>query len=169
MRTMESEKTMERIGIYPGTFDPVTNGHLDIIARASGLFDRIIFAVASENYKTPLFTMEERIELIREAVASLPNVEVESFDGLLADFYQKKNASAVIRGLRAISDFEREFQMALMNKQVLPDLETIFFMTAAQYQYVSSSIVKNFACYGKNVDSLVPPNVSRALQEKYQK
>ncbi len=160
---------MERIAICPGTFDPVTNGHLDIVERAAGIFDQVIVAVAAENYKSPLFTLDERIHLLKENISHLANVEVEGFHGLLVDYCQEKNAHVVVRGLRAISDFEREFQMALMNKEVLSSIETVFFMTAAQYQYVSSSIVKNFATFGSNLDSLVPCNVAEALQAKYSK
>ncbi len=158
---------MKRIAVYPGTFDPVTNGHLDIGNRAASLFDELIFAVAVENYKNTLFNLQERISLIQQATAHLPNVSVEGFDGLLVDYCQKKNATVVVRGLRAISDFEREFQMALMNKEVLPEVETVFFMTTAQYQYVSSSIIKSFAVYGSHLSALVPPNVEAALNEKY--
>jgi len=160
---------MERIAICPGTFDPVTNGHLDIVERAAGIFDKLIVAVAAENYKAPLFTLDERIHLLKETTSHLENVEVEGFHGLLVDYCQEKNSHVVVRGLRAISDFEREFQMALMNKEVLSSIETVFFMTAAQYQYVSSSIVKNFAAFGSNLDSLVPCNVAEALQKKYSK
>ena len=159
---------MIRTAIYPGTFDPVTNGHLDIIERAANLFDKVIVGVADENYKNPLFNLEERVELLRKVTKDIPNVEIKGFHGLLMEFCQQEKAGTVIRGLRAMSDFEREFQMALMNKEVVPEIETIFLMTASNYQFVSSSMIKNFASLGSIVTGLVPSVVEEALREKYQ-
>ncbi|MDD2568113.1 MAG: pantetheine-phosphate adenylyltransferase [Clostridia bacterium] len=156
-----------RTAIYPGTFDPVTNGHLDIIERAARLFDKVIVAIADENYKNNLFNMEERLELMRKVTANIPNVEVKPFHGLLVNFCVEEKAGTVIRGLRAMSDFEREFQMALMNKEVLPEVETIFLMTASKYQFVSSSMIKNFASLDSIVTGLVPSVVEEALEKKY--
>jgi pantetheine-phosphate adenylyltransferase len=158
---------MIRTAIYPGTFDPVTNGHLDIIERAARLFDKVIVAIADENYKNNLFNMEERLELMRKVTANIPNVEVKPFHGLLVNFCVEEKAGTVIRGLRAMSDFEREFQMALMNKEVLPEVETIFLMTASKYQFVSSSMIKNFASLDSIVTGLVPSVVEEALEKKY--
>ena len=158
---------MIRTAIYPGTFDPVTNGHLDIIERAARLFDKVIVAIADENYKNNLFNMEERLELMRKVTANMPNVEVKPFHGLLVNFCVEEKAGTVIRGLRAMSDFEREFQMALMNKEVLPEVETIFLMTASKYQFVSSSMIKNFASLDSIVTGLVPSVVEEALEKKY--
>ena len=158
---------MSRIAIYPGTFDPVTNGHLDIVVRAAHLFDKVIIGVAEENYKNTLFNPQERYELMCKVTERIPNVEVKGFNGLLMNFCLAQKAGTVIRGLRAMSDFEREFQMALMNKEVVPEVETIFLMTASKYQFVSSSMIKNFASLNCIVTDLVPPVVEEALQKKY--
>lgn len=157
-----------RIAIYPGTFDPVTNGHLDILYRSSTLFDRVIVAVAKENYKNTLFTLEERAELLNKVIGDMPNVEVEVFSGLLVDYVKSKGACAIIRGLRAVSDFDYEFQVALMNKKLYNDAETVFLTTDTKYSFLSSSIVKKVASLGGCVKGLVPEEVEEALKKKYQ-
>ncbi|GAW91155.1 pantetheine-phosphate adenylyltransferase [Calderihabitans maritimus] len=156
-----------RIAVYPGTFDPVTNGHLDIIQRASKLFDRVIIAVAYDNYKNNLFSHAERIELLKKVTQNYPNVEVEGFKGLLANFVKKKGANIIIRGLRAISDFEYEFQLSMMNKKLAEEVETLFLMTAGEYSFLSSSIIKQVASLGGCIKGLVPPEVAEALYDKY--
>lgn len=155
-----------KITIYPGSFDPVHNGHLDVIERAAKLCDKVIVAVAVNREKTGLFSMEERVELIEKATESIPGVVVESFEGLLVNFFQQENADAVVRGIRAISDFEYEFQMALMNRNLDDDLETIFVIPSQENIYLSSRIVKEVAHLGGNIDSFVPPIVKEALQKK---
>ncbi len=158
----------QRVAIYPGTFDPITNGHIDIICRASKLFDRLIVAVAYNPGKGPLFTVEERVEMITESLKdySLTNVEVDSFSVLLTHYAKSKKATTVIRGLRAVSDFEYEFQMALMNRKLCKDVETVFMMPSESYTYLSSRIVKEIALYGGNVRCLVPPLVADRLEDK---
>lgn len=158
---------MMRRAIYPGSFDPVTNGHLDVIHRASRLFDEVIVAVAVNDAKTGLFTFEERAELIREATASEGNIRVTHFEGLLVNFARSHGAQAVIRGLRAVSDFEYEFQMALMNRKLEPEIETLFLMPREEYTYLSSRLVKEIARLGGNVEAFVPDSVIRALGAKY--
>jgi pantetheine-phosphate adenylyltransferase len=155
-----------RICIYPGTFDPVTNGHLDVLARAARMFDRIIVAVASNPGKAPLFTVAERMRLITENLSALPNVEVGHFDGLLVEYARQHGAVAIIRGLRALSDFEFEFQMALMNRHLDSDIETIFVMTKDAYSYTSSRLVKQVSAFGADIAPFVPPNVAAALQHR---
>ena len=150
--------------IYPGTFDPVTYGHLDVLARAAKLFDRVTVAVALSSTKHALFSAEQRVELIRGNIGKLPNVEVVSFDGLLVDFARKQKADAIIRGLRALSDFEFEFNMALMNRHLEPKVETIFVMPNEAYSYTSSSLVKQIAKLGGDVTKFVPANVVKALK-----
>ncbi|MCG0274658.1 MAG: pantetheine-phosphate adenylyltransferase [Thermosediminibacteraceae bacterium] len=155
------------VAIYPGSFDPITNGHLDIIERSSRLFDRLIVAVLKNPNKKSLFTVEERIEMIKGAVSHIKNVEVDHFSGLLVDFARKKNAKIIVKGLRAVSDFEYELQMALMNKKLYGELETIFIMTNTKYSFLSSSIVKEVASLGGCVKDLVPPVVEEKLREKF--
>ncbi|KAB2925341.1 MAG: pantetheine-phosphate adenylyltransferase [Bacteroidetes bacterium] len=157
-----------RTAIYPGTFDPVTRGHLDIIARAAQMFDRVVVTVAVNSAKSPMFTTDERLTLVRAAVkeARLPNVTAEAFSGLLVNFARKKKASALIRGLRAVSDFEYEFQMALMNRKLAPKITTVFLMPHEKYTYLNSSIVREVARLGGDVTDLVPAAVARALQQK---
>ncbi len=155
-----------RIAVYPGTFDPVTNGHIHIVERSCKLFDQVIIAVATETYKCNLFTLEERILMIEASISHLPNVVVESFSGLLANFANEKNAVALIRGLRAVSDFEYEMQMAAMNKHLNYDLETVFLMTSGKYSFLSSSIIKQVALIGGNVEGLVPPIVIEYIKKK---
>ena len=149
---------MRNIAVYPGSFDPVTNGHLDIIKRASKIFEKVYVAILTNSSKSPMFTVEERMEMIRQCVKAkgLTNVEVCTFDGLLVDFVAEKNANVIIKGLRAVSDFEYEFQMALMNHKLSKDIETLFMMTSAKYQYLSSSIVKEVGRHGGCLDGLVP-------------
>jgi pantetheine-phosphate adenylyltransferase len=152
-----------RTAIYPGSFDPLTNGHLDVIQRATKLFDRVVVAVAKSDAKQPLFTLEERVELVKTAVRHLPNVEADAFDVLLVDYVEQRGAQAVIRGLRAVSDFEFEFQMALMNRKLNERIETIFMMPKDTYTFLSSRIVKEIARLGGDVSSFVPPHVVDAL------
>ncbi len=153
--------------IYPGTFDPVTFGHLDVLKRAARLFDQVTMAVADNPGKGPLFSVEDRLELLRETTQDLPNVKVTSFNGLLVDFAEAQNAGAIIRGLRALSDFEFEFNMALMNRHQKPTIETIFVMPNETYSYTSSHLVKQVAKYGGDVSHFVPANVAGALRAKY--
>jgi len=154
--------------IYPGTFDPVTYGHLDIIKRASRIFDEVIVAIARSDRKNPFFSLEERYDMLKKAIEeeNLQNVEVDTFDCLLVDYAVKKGASVIVRGLRAVSDFEYEFQMALMNRKLNYMLETVFLMPSEQLTYVSSKIVKEIASFGGNVNCLVPTFVAERLKEK---
>jgi len=153
--------------VYPGSFDPVTNGHLDIMERAANLFDEVVVAVLKNPNKNPLFSVEERIEILREVTGHLPNVQIDSFDGLLIDYARQQEAKAVVRGLRAVSDFEFEFQVALANRKLSEDVETVFLMTSNQYSFLSSSIVKEIASLGGCVKGLVPPKVEKKLRKKY--
>ena len=153
--------------LTPGTFDPITSGHLDVIARASQLMDEVIVAVADSQKKGPLFTLEERVELVRQATAHLLNVRVEPFKGLLVDFAKELDATVVVKGLRAITDFEYEFQMTAMNYQLSPQLETLFIMSPPQYMYLSSSIVREISKMGGDIEQFVPPCVYEALKKKY--
>lgn len=156
-----------RICVYPGSFDPITNGHIDIIERASYLFDKLIVGVLINTSKSPLFTVEERISLIKESCSHIKNVEVDSFEGLLIDFMKKKKATTIIKGLRAVSDFEYEFQMALMNRKLSSEIETIFMMTNSKYSYLSSSLVKEVAKFGGCVKGLIPSVVENEFKNKY--
>jgi pantetheine-phosphate adenylyltransferase len=158
---------MGKIAIYPGTFDPLTNGHLDVIKRASRLFDKLIVAVACNERKTPLFTVEQRMAMIRQAVKGLPGVSVDSFSDLLVDYAGRKKIKAVIRGLRVISDFEYEFQMALMNRKLSPAMETVFLMPSEQYTYLNSGLVREIARLGGDIRELVPANVAKQLKEMF--
>jgi pantetheine-phosphate adenylyltransferase len=157
----------QRIAVYPGSFDPVTNGHLDVIRRAAGIFDKVIVGVGLNAGKSPLFTAEERVSLIEAAVSDLGNVEVESFDGMLVAFAKQHGASVLVKGLRAISDFEYEFQMALANRHLDPTVETMFLMTSAEYQFLSSSIVKEMVRVGGDCSPLVPSVVMTALRHRF--
>ena len=157
---------MNITAIYPGTFDPVTNGHCDLIERAARLFDTVIVAVAANPKKVPLFTLEERVSLAQQALAKLPNVEVCGFDTLLADYAQRRGAKVILRGLRAVSDFEFEFQMAGMNRQLAPDIETLFLTPAEKYTYISSSLVKEVAALGGDISGFVHPVVGAALSNR---
>lgn len=154
------------VALYPGSFDPVTFGHLDIIERAAGTFDRLIVAVGRNSTKSPLFTTDERVELLRTCCLRWPNVTVMPFEGLLVFFARQQGAQVIVKGLRAVSDFEYEFQMALANRQQAPDIETLFMMTSAEHSYLSSSIVKEVARLGGDVTHLVPPPVEQALRDK---
>ncbi len=153
--------------LYPGSFDPITNGHLDVVARAARLFDEVIVAVAHNDSKQALFSIEERVELLRESTAHLKNVQVTSFEGLLVDFARAQQARAVIRGLRAVSDFEFEFQMALMNRSLEPELEALFLMPCEEYSYISSRMVKEVARLGGAVSRFVPECVEAALSARF--
>lgn len=153
--------------IYPGSFDPITNGHMDIIKRSSKLFDRLIVGVLVNTSKQPLFSAEERIRHIKDSCSHLDNVEVDSFEGLLIDFMKEKKAEIIIKGLRAVSDFEYEFQMALMNKKLDSRIETIFMMTSSEYSYLSSSLVKEVAKFGGCIKGLVPKAIEKEIFKKY--
>jgi pantetheine-phosphate adenylyltransferase len=155
---------MKPHAIYPGTFDPVTNGHMDIVRRCHSLFERVTVAIAINRGKTPLFPLEERLEMLRESFSAVDFVRVETFEGLLVDFAKARGAQAIIRGLRAVSDFEYELQMALMNRRLANDIETVFLMPSEEYTYLSSSIVKAVALAGGDIAALVPPPVQKRLE-----
>ncbi len=157
---------MARRAIYPGSFDPLTNGHMAIIQRGLKLFDRLVVAVANNPQKSPMFSVDERRTLIRAAIGDDPRVEVDSFDGLLTDYARSKGIPTVLRGLRAVSDFEYEFQLANMNKKLLPEFESVFVMTGEDYFFVSARLVREVATFGGNLDGLVPQNVLEALHRK---
>lgn len=158
---------MKKLAIYPGTFDPITFGHLDVIQRASELFDIVIVAVLENASKKPLFSKEERVEMIKHSIQGLTNVEVDVFDGLLVEYAKKKGAIAIIRGLRAVSDFEYEFQMALMNRKISNGITTVFLMPHEKYTYLNSTIVRELARLKVNVSDFVPPFVAEKLKEKF--
>ena len=164
---MEQRHT-PRLAVYPGSFDPLTNGHVDIIERGARLFDRIVIALLINRDKAPLFSIEERLVLTREVFRTQPNVEVDTFDGLLVDYARRRRANVIVRGLRAISDFEYELQMALMNRRLSDDIETVFMMPAEPYTYVSSRLVKEVFALGGSVAGLVPGIVEARLAAKYQ-
>ncbi|MGC2638268.1 MAG: pantetheine-phosphate adenylyltransferase [Acidobacteriaceae bacterium] len=152
--------------IYPGSFDPLTNGHLDLIARAAKIFDHLVVAILRNDAKNPLFTVEERVAMLSEGITEFDNVSVSTFDGLLVEFAREQRAHAVVRGIRAISDYEYEFQMAMMNRRLSPELETIFLMPDAKYSFVSSRLVKDVFRLGGSVDGLVPKFVVERLKDK---
>jgi len=156
------------IAIYPGSFDPITNGHLDIATRAAKLFDKLVIGVYDTPDKHLLFTTKERVELVKKSITSLPNVEVEAFPGLVVDFARKIGAQAMVRGLRMSADFDREFDMAMMNKKLYPELELVCLMATLQYQFLSSSLLKEAANLGGNINDLVPESVAIALRKKVQ-
>lgn len=156
---------MPEVAVYPGTFDPITNGHVDIVRRALHLFDRVILAVADNVRKAPLFSVEERARMIRASVGEDPRIEVDSFSGLLVDYARRRGARAIIRGLRAIADFEYEFQLAHMNRHLAPDVETVFLMTSEESFYVSSSLVKEVATMGGDITRIAPPAVVEAFKQ----
>ena len=156
-----------RTAICPGSFDPDTMGHLDIIGRASLIFDKLIVAVSRNPIKNPLFTIEERLEMLKEVLSPYHNVEIDSFDGLTVNYAIKYKAIAVVRGLRVISDFENEFRMALTNKKIACHIETVFLMTRAEYSFISSTTVKEVAAFGGSVRSLVPPQVEQRLKDRF--
>lgn len=158
---------MERIAIYPGSFDPVTNGHLDILERGLKLFDKIILAILTNPKKKFLFTLPQRIEMLEESIKEFSNVKIDTFDGLTVDFAARCKAQGILRGLRAMSDFEYEFQMALMNRRLNREVQTVFLMTGLRWIYTSSSIIKEAAQFGGNIKGMVPPVVEQKIKEKY--
>lgn len=157
---------MSTLAVYPGSFDPLTNGHVDIITRGARLFDRIIVAILVNAEKAPLFTMEERVEIAKTVFKERRNVEIDTFDGLLVDYVERRKADVIVRGLRAVSDFEFEFQMALMNRRLKPAIETVFMMPAEQYTYISSRLIKEVFALGGRVHGLVPDMVEAQLRGK---
>ncbi|MDA8146158.1 MAG: pantetheine-phosphate adenylyltransferase [Thermaerobacter sp.] len=157
----------EVVALYPGTFDPVTNGHLDVIERAAPLFGRLVVTVFRNSGKRPLFSAVERVDMLREVTAHLENVEVDSFEGLTVDYARRRGARVLVRGLRAVLEFDYEFQMALMNKTLAENLETVFILTSSQYSYLSSTIIKELASYGAPLTGLVPPSVEERLRQKF--
>jgi pantetheine-phosphate adenylyltransferase len=156
-----------KIAVYPGSFDPITNGHLDVLKRALKIFDKVFIAVGENPRKKTLFTVKERVDMLKAATKGMKNVQVEHFNGLLLKYAKKKSASAVVRGLRAVSDFENELQLALMNRKINPGIETIFIMTRGMYCYLSASIVKEAASMGGSLRGMVPPIVGKKLRQKY--
>jgi len=161
-----SEKPSHVIAIYPGSFDPITNGHLDLIQRGAKMFDRLIVSILRNDAKQPLFSVEERMEMLREVLHVYPNVAVESFDGLLVDYASARGATVLLRGIRAISDYEYELQMALMNRRLQPDIETVFMMANEAYSFISSRLVKQVFSLGGNIAGLVPPSVEERLNRR---
>jgi pantetheine-phosphate adenylyltransferase len=157
------------LAVYPGSFDPLTNGHVDIIERGTHLFDTIVVAILVNVDKSPLFTMQERVDIVREVFKGRPNVEVDTFEGLLVDYVARRKADVIVRGLRALSDFETEFQMALMNRRLSPHVETVFMMPAEQYTYISSRLIKEVFALGGRVHGLVPDMVEDRLRVKLRK
>lgn len=157
-----------RIAVYPGSFDPITEGHLDIIRRASAIYDEIIVGVLNNSAKKPIFTAEERAEMIREATADIPNAKVSVFSGLLVDFAKQNKATVIVKGLRTVSDFEYEFQMALLNKALNPEYETVFLMTNTKYSYISSSMVKEVAKYHGKLEGLVPKQIITKVKGRFE-
>jgi pantetheine-phosphate adenylyltransferase len=158
---------MPDIAVYPGSFDPITNGHVDLIQRALKIFDRLIVAVATNAFKKSLFTIEERMEMIRVSLADYPMVSIDSFDGLLVKYATRQKARAILRGLRAVTDFEYEFQLAMMNRRLEPEIETVFLMTGLRWVFLSSSILKEAAVHGGDIAGMVPEIVFQKLQEKF--
>lgn len=158
---------MQKVAIYPGSFDPVTNGHLDILERGLNIFDKIIVAIMHNPVKEYLFTVEERFEMLSLTLKNLKNVEIDTFDGLLVDYAAKRKAQAILRGMRAVSDFEYEFQMALMNRRLNRDIQTVFLMTGLRWIFTSSSIIKEAAQFGGNIEGMVSPSVNQKIKEKF--
>ncbi len=157
------------IAVYPGTFDPITNGHVDLVHRASRLFDQVVIGIAASDRKNPLFSLDERIVLAQEVLSEWNNVRVEGFDSLLIDFVHEQNANAIVRGLRAVSDFEYEFQLASMNRHLAPDVESVFLTPAEQHAFISSSLVKEVSALGGDISGFVPERVALALNAKHKK
>ena len=160
---------MSVTAIYPGTFDPPTNGHVDLIQRGAKLFDHLTVAILNNREKNPLFTVEERVEMLKEVTGTLANVSIATFEGLMVEFARRQGASAVLRGIRAISDYEYEFQMALMNRRLAPEIETVFLQPAGRYSFVSSRMLKEVFSFGGDVTGLVPPNVLKRLRGRISK
>ena len=159
----------KKIAVYPGTFDPITNGHCDVVWRGLKLFDEIIVAIAKNGSKDPLFTVEERLDMVRKTFQDVPNIEVDSFDGLLVDYVVNRGADTILRGLRAVSDFEYEFQLGLMNRKLNKDVQTVFLMTGLRWIFISSSIIKEAARFGGNTQGMVPDIVHEKLKERFGK
>lgn len=159
----------KKIAVYPGTFDPITNGHCDVVWRGLKLFDEIIVAIAKNGSKDPLFTVEERLEMVRKTFEDAPNIEVDSFDGLLVDYVVHRGADTILRGLRAVSDFEYEFQLGLMNRKLNKNVQTVFLMTGLRWIFISSSIIKEAARFGGNTRGMVPDIVHEKLKERFRK
>lgn len=157
-----------RVAVYPGSFDPITKGHLDVIERGAKMFDRLVVSILVNSQKVPCFTTEERIQMIKDATAHLPNVEVDSFDGLLVEYLKRNSYTYVLRGLRALSDFENEFQMASMNKRLNQDIEIVFLMTDINYSYINSTMVREVIKYRGNVEEMVPKEILKVIQSKYE-
>jgi pantetheine-phosphate adenylyltransferase len=160
---------MSAKALYPGTFDPPTNGHVDLIQRGAKLFEHLTVAILNNPVKNPLFTVEERVEMLQESTAALPNVSISTFDGLMVEFARQQGATAVLRGIRAISDYEYEFQMALMNRRLAPEIETVFLQPAGRYSFISSRMLKEVFSFGGDVTGLVPPNVLKRLRGRMSK
>lgn len=158
---------MQRVAVYPGSFDPVTYGHMDIVQRGRKIFDKIIVAILHNPTKKALFTVDERLEMLHDSMKDISGIEFDTFDGLLVDYVQNKGAQAVLRGMRAVSDFEHEFQLALMNRKLNRNIETIFLMTGMRWFFTSSSIIKEAALFGGDVSDMVPPNVHLRVREKF--
>jgi len=158
---------LKHLGIYPGSFDPLTNGHLDIVSRSLGLFEKIIIAVAQNSAKKYLFSIEERIELIKKSTSHMKHIEIDTFDGLLVDYCREKKSKAIIRGLRAVTDFEYEYAISLMNKELAPEIETVFLMASSENSFISSSIVKEVTMNGRDLPTKVPDAVNKALLKKF--
>jgi pantetheine-phosphate adenylyltransferase len=166
LASVRSAEGSGHIAIYPGSFDPITNGHLDLIERGAKLVDKLIVSILRNDSKQPLFTVEERMEMLQEVIGPFPNVEIDCFDGLLVDYAARKDATVILRGIRAISDYEFELQMALMNRRLGPDIETIFLMAGEAYSYISSRLVKEVFGLGGNISGLVPPTVEARLRKR---
>ncbi|MBI5084670.1 MAG: pantetheine-phosphate adenylyltransferase [Acidobacteria bacterium] len=162
-----SETSNHLVAVYPGSFDPITNGHLDLVERCAPLVDRLVVAVLRNAHKNPLFSLEERVEMLREVLQPFPNVEIDSFDGLLVDYARHKKAQLLLRGIRAISDYEYELQMALMNRRLAPEIETMFMMAGEAYSFLSSKLVKEVIGLGGNISGLVPPSVEARLKQRF--
>ena len=166
MVSARSAEGSGHVAIYPGSFDPITNGHLDLIERGARLVDKLIVSILRNDSKQPLFTVEERMEMLQEVIGPFPNVEIDCFDGLLVDYAARRGATVILRGIRAISDYEFELQMALMNRRLGPNIETIFLMAGEEYSYISSRLVKEVFGLGGNISGLVPPTVEARLRKR---
>ena len=158
---------MENIAVYPGSFDPLTNGHIDLVERGLKLFDKVVIVALNNRSKKPLFSVEERLDMIRNCFKGVDSVEVDAFDGLVVDYARKRNAKAILRGMRAVSDFENEFQMAMFNRRLNRDVQTVFLMTGMRWIFTSSSGIKEVASFGGDVSGMVPPSIEKKLKEKF--